>query len=53
MREQLTRLIAAEHRSAARYTVLLILAPRHRQAARWRGLRAYHLAQMEKWRNRL
>jgi hypothetical protein len=50
---EIKRLIAAERRDALRYTVKLILAPHHRLAARWRGLRAYHQAQIAKWRAKL
>ena len=48
-------LIAQERRRAARYTIRLLLdrgAPRALRA-RWIGLRAYHRAQMDKWRERL
>lgn len=53
MRSEIKRLIAAERRSWARYTVLLILRPNHRNASRWAGLKRYHQAQMEKWRGKL
>ena len=52
---EIKRLIAQERRAAARYTLRLILdwgAPRA-QRERWRGLRAYHKAQIEKWRAKL
>ena len=55
MGSNIKRLIAQERRCVWGYTWRLwtdIHASRA-ERARWRGLRAYHQGQMERWRNRL
>ncbi len=52
---EIKRLIAAERRAVVRLTLNLLLDWKASRAerARWRGLRAYHQAQIERWRERL
>ena len=54
MRE-IKRLIAAERRDAVRLTLMLLLDWRASRAERerWRGLRAWHQAQIARWKERL
>lgn len=52
---EIKRLIAAERRAAVRFTFMLIFYVRATRAERerWRGLRAYHEGQIERWKGRL
>ena len=52
---EIKRLIAAERRAAARYTLRLLFDWRASRAerARWEGLREYHRSQIAKWRAKL
>jgi len=52
---EIKRIIAAERRAALRLTLLLLTDWRASRAerARWRGLRAWHQAQVERWRGKL